>query len=79
MKKGDLQIYSEAVVQIFKSPYTGSLLNDQLKVIRSRKIENTGMKDTLTMRLKAGLSSCLMLDGARNTFDFLFPGNYCSI
>jgi len=34
------------------------------------------MKDTLTIRLKAGLGSCLMLDGAKNTFDFLFPGNY---
>jgi hypothetical protein len=75
-KKGDLQIYSEAVVQIFKSPYTGSLLNDQMKIIRSRKIENIGMKDTLAVRLKAGLASCLMLDGAKNTFDFLFPGNF---
>jgi hypothetical protein len=76
IKKGNLQIYSEAVLQIFKSPYSSSLLNDQVKIIRSRKIENTGLKDTLTMRLKAGLSSCLMLDGARNTFDFLFPGNF---
>jgi hypothetical protein len=76
LKKGYLQIYSEAVLQIYKSPYTGSLLNDQVKIIRSRKVENLGLKDTLTMRLKAGLSSCLLLDGARNTFDFLFPGNY---
>jgi len=76
LKKSGLQIYSEAVLQIYKSPYTGSLLNDQVKIIRSRKIENLGLKDTLTLRLKAGLSSCLMLDGARNTFDFLFPGNY---
>ena len=35
-----------------------------------------GSKDTLTVRLKAGLSSCLMLDGARNTFDFLLPENF---
>ena len=76
LKKTDLQIYSEAVLQIFKSSYTGSLQTDQIKIIRSRKVENLGLKDTLTIRLKAGLSSCLMLDGARNTFDFLFPGNY---
>jgi len=76
MKKSNLQIYSEAVIQIFKSPYSGSLQNDQVKIIRSRKIENLGLKDTLAIRLKAGLSSCLTLDGARNTFDFLFPGNY---
>jgi hypothetical protein len=76
MKKGNLQIYSEAVLQIFKSSYSGSFVNDQVKIIRSRKIENTGLRDTLTMRLKAGLSSCLMLDGARNTFDFLLPVNF---
>jgi hypothetical protein len=76
LKKGNLQIYSEAVLQIYKSPYTSSLLNDQVKIMKSRKVENIGLKDTLTIRLKAGLSSCLMLDGARNTFDFLFPGNF---
>jgi hypothetical protein len=47
-----------------------------MKIIKSRKTENLGLKDTLTIRLKAGLSTCLLLDGARNTFDFLLPENY---
>jgi hypothetical protein len=76
MKKSELQIYSEAILQIYKSPYSGTLLNDQIKIIRSRKIENLDRKDTLTVRLKAGLSSCLLLDGARNVFDFMLPENY---
>jgi hypothetical protein len=76
IRKTSLQIYSEAILQVYKSSYTASLLGDQVKIIRSRKIENTGLKDTLTVRLKAGLSSCLQLDGARNTFDFLNPENY---
>jgi len=76
MKKTELQTYSEAILQIYKSSYSASLLGDQIKVIRSRKIENTSRKDTLTVRLKAGLNSCLMLDGARNVFDFLLPENY---
>lgn len=76
MRKTNLQIYSEAILQVYKSSYSGSLLGDQIKIIKSRKIENTGLKDTLTVRLKAGLSSCLQLDGARNTFDFLNPVNY---
>ena len=75
-KKQILQTYSEAVLQIYKSAYTGSLFRDQIKIIKSRKIENIGLKDTLTVRLRAGLSSCLQLDGARNTFDFLLPENY---
>ncbi|MEZ4998785.1 MAG: hypothetical protein R2758_15460 [Bacteroidales bacterium] len=56
-----------------KSPYARSLQNDQIKVIRSRKIENLEAKDTLAVRLKAGLNATLSLDGIRHTFDFLDP------
>ena len=59
IKRSELQVYSEAVLQIYKSAYSGSLLSDQIRVVKSRKIENTGLRDTLTLRLKAGLSSCL--------------------
>jgi hypothetical protein len=76
LKKSELQIYTEAIIQIYKSSYSGTIFTDQMKVIKSRKIENIGRKDTLTVRLKAGLNSCLMLDGARNIFDFLLPENY---
>jgi hypothetical protein len=76
LKKSELQIYSEAIIQIFKSAYAGTILGDQIKVIKSRKIENLDRRDTLTVRLKGGLNSCLLLDGARNTFDFLLPENY---
>jgi hypothetical protein len=72
-RKKEPQIYSEAVVQIYKSPYARSLQNDQVKVIRSRKIENLEAEDTLAVRLKAGLNSTLTLDGMRNMFDFLNP------
>jgi len=71
MKKKELQTYSEAILEIYKSAYTGSLLGDQIRVFKSRKIENTDRTDTLAIRLKAGLSTCLELDGVRNTFDFI--------
>ncbi len=71
MKKQELQNYSEAIITIYKSSYTTSLLGDQIKIFRSRKIENTDRTDTLAVRLKAGLSTCLELDGVRNTFDFI--------
>jgi len=71
MKKQELQVYSEAVLQIYKSSYTSSLLNDQIKVYKSRKVENTTSHDTLSVRLKAGLSTCLELDGIKNLFDFI--------
>ncbi len=71
LKKNELQTYSEAILQIFKSPYSGSLLNDQIKVFKSRKIENIDVRDTIAVRLKAGLSTCLQLDGVKNLFDFI--------
>jgi hypothetical protein len=71
MKKNELQTYSEAILQLYKSAYSGSFLSDQIKVLKSRKIENVNRTDTLAIRLKAGLSTCVDLDGARNTFDFL--------
>ncbi len=74
-KKQELQIYSEAILQIYKSSYTGSLLNDQVKIFKSRKIENTSSDDTLMIRLKAGLSTCLELDGIRNNYDFMLREN----
>jgi hypothetical protein len=58
-------------LQIYKSAYSGTLFGDQIKVYKSRKIENTDRSDTLAIILKAGLSTCLELDGAKNTFDFL--------
>lgn len=75
-RKKEPQVYSEAVVQIYKSSYARSLYNDQIKVIRSRKIENLEVKDTLAVRLKAGLSSALSLDGIRELFDFLNPQSF---
>ncbi len=71
LKKDKLQTYTEAILQIYKSAYTGSLLNDQIKVFKSRKIENVNVRDSLTVRLKAGLSTCLQLDGIRNLYDFI--------
>ncbi len=71
IKKRELQSYSEAILQIFKSAYSGSFLNDQIKVIKSRKIENSKRTDTLAIRLKAGLSTSLELDGARKIYDFI--------
>ncbi len=71
LKKRELQNYSEAVVQIYKSSYSGSILGDQMKIYKSRKIENIKRSDTLAVRLKAGLSTCLELDGIKHLFDFL--------
>lgn len=75
LRKNVLQTYSEAVLRIYKSSYSGSLQGDQMNVYKSRKIENLNITDTLAVRLKAGLSTCLELDGAKNLFDFIDPSS----
>jgi len=71
VKKGkELQVYSEAVVRVFKASYS-SPSTDQIKVERSRKVENIDASDTLVLRLKAGLGSTLVLDGMKNRFEFM--------
>jgi hypothetical protein len=75
LRKNELQTYSEAILQIYKSAYYGTLLNDQIKVFKSRKIENINVSDSITVRLKAGLSTCLQLDGIKNGFDFISREN----
>ena len=71
LERKELQNYSEAVLKIYKTSYSGSFLSDQIKIFKSRKIENKDLRDTLAVRLKAGLSTCLKLDGAKNLFDFM--------
>jgi len=76
LRKSELQTYSEAIIRIYKSAYSGTFLNDQIKVLKSRKIENIDVTDSLAVRLKAGLSTCLQLDGIKNGFDFMFLENF---
>lgn len=75
LRKNELETYSEAILQIYKSAYSGTLLNDQIKIFKSRKVENINVSDSITVRLKAGLSTCLQLDGMRNNFDFISRDN----
>lgn len=65
--------YSEALVKIFKSPFARSFESDQVKLIQSRKIINSDQKDTLIIKIKAGLKSSLTLDLIKNTADFIDP------
>lgn len=75
LRKEELQVYSEAILQVYKSPYAFSLLGDQVRILKSRKIENLSVEDTLAIRLKAGLSTCLDLDGVRFQYDFMQKEN----
>ena len=74
-KKDKLHLYSEAVLNIYKSPYSLTFQTDQISVFKSRKTENIDFTDTLTIKLKAGLNSSLQLDGMKYLFDFIMEEN----
>ncbi len=65
--------YSEAVMKIYKSPYFRIFESDQVKLLKSRKIVNIDQHDTLVLKIKAGIRSCLTLDLVKNIPDFIDP------
>lgn len=65
--------YSEAVFRIYKPAYTLDSESDQLKLLKSRKIQNIDITDTLDIKLKGGLSSSLLLDIIKHPPTFLDP------
>lgn len=65
--------YSEALFQIYKSPYHRKLENDQVRLLQSRTISNVDQSDTLILKIRAGIRSSLDLDFISNVPDFLDP------
>ena len=65
------QNYSEAIFQIYKTPYSKSFATDQVKLLKSRKTQNVDRGDTLSIKLRAGVNSSLALDIASNLPSFL--------
>jgi len=54
--------YSEAVFKLYKSPYDVGEHSDQVKLLKSRKVQDTIPRDTVFLKLKAGVRSALQLD-----------------
>jgi len=54
--------YSEAVFKVYKSPFTVNDHSDQVKLLKSRKVQESNPCDTVSLKLKAGVQSALQLD-----------------
>lgn len=67
--KGVLSL-TEAVFRIYKAGYE-SRQADQVKLLKMRKINNVQAKDTLIMKMQAGIQASLLLDVVKNAPDFL--------
>jgi hypothetical protein len=54
--------YSEAVFKVYKSPVAAGERSDQVKLLKSRKVQDPNPRDTVFLKLKAGVQSALQLD-----------------
>jgi hypothetical protein len=64
-------IYSEAVLDVAKTPYTAESLKDQVSIRRRRKITDLTAEDTIFIKLRSGISTALNLDIIKNRPDFM--------
>ncbi len=62
--------YSEAVFEIFRSAQ-GGVTTDQVKLLKSRNVSNAQDRDTIMVKLKAGVQNALELDIIKNPVDFV--------
>jgi len=69
-KESELAAISEAVIEVYKSPYMGAF-SDQVRLLKSRKNEYYVKSDTLALKLKGGLYASLYLDIIKNPTIFL--------
>jgi hypothetical protein len=63
--------YSEALFRIYKAPVDNAGTEDQVLLLKARNFINDNEKDTLVLKLKAGVQSILALDIIKNPPDFL--------
>ncbi|PLX16243.1 MAG: hypothetical protein C0597_08130, partial [Marinilabiliales bacterium] len=68
--RDELASISEAVIEVYKSPYLG-LYSDQVRLMKSRKNEYYTNEDTISLKLKGGLYASLYLDAIKNPSNFL--------
>ena len=82
-KKNTIVSLTEAVFQIYKTGFESSA-NDQVKLLKMRKISNKGENDSIIVKMRAGIDASLHLDIIKYIPDFLDlndenPFNYSKI
>jgi hypothetical protein len=75
-KGNNYMFVSEAVMQIYKSSYINQFDTDMVKILKTRKLQDLSIEDTLIVKLKSGLQASLGLDLMKNTADFLQEDNF---
>ncbi|HSH51317.1 MAG TPA: carboxypeptidase-like regulatory domain-containing protein [Bacteroidales bacterium] len=69
-RNDDYAAVSEAVLNVFKSPYN-NYHNDHIRLLKSRKNIDYSIMDTIFFKLKGGLHASLYLDIIKNLISFI--------
>ena len=64
---------TESVLQIYKTGYRQNANNDQVKLIKKRRIANRTATDTIFPKMRSGINSCLILDIIKELPEFVTP------
>ncbi len=72
---GNFRSLTEAVFKIYKTSYKSSFSNDQVKLLKMRRISNYNSSDTLIARMSSGIDASLNLDLIKSLPDFLTPNS----
>lgn len=72
VKKNDhCMLFSEAVLDVAKGPYSLSASRDQVSIHKGRKITDLSTEDTVIIKLRSGINASMNLDIVKNQPDFL--------
>lgn len=64
---------TESVLRVYKTGYKKGTVNDQVKLIKKRRITNRLETDTIFPKMRSGIRSCLILDIIKELPDFIDP------
>ena len=73
LKNRNLAKLSEAVFQVYNSPYDISPPEDQVRLLKGRKFVDRDNVDTVSFKIKGSLKSCFDLDIVKHQPDFFHP------
>jgi len=73
-KKNTIVSLTEAVLQVYKTGFESST-DDQVKLLKMRKISNNGETDSIVLKMRALIDASLCLDIIKYLPDFLDLGN----
>lgn len=72
VKRNDhCMVYSEAVLDVAKGPYSNNSPNDLVRIQKRRKITDVTAEDTVMIKLRSGIFTSLGLDVVKTRPDFL--------